>query len=201
MTKFCKYCNQNKPVDRFEKRYNKCKDCQNKSRLLRTPAPEGHKICNICLIDKDIGCFSVSRNKQLGRMNACKECSNKKRNSFNYNKPVDGNRTCPKCNRNKHVSEFHKGRTNKTGLSIYCKMCDLLRKYKLSIEQYELLQQEQQYKCAICGSQGKLFIDHNHSTNNIRGLLCMGCNTAIGSFKDNINILYSAIEYIKRNSK
>jgi len=61
--------------------------------------------------------------------------------------------------------------------------------------------------CAICGihhtiiheKTGKaLHVDHCHTTGKVRGLLCFTCNSAIGKFKDNIDIIQSAIIYLKQ---
>lgn len=43
----------------------------------------------------------------------------------------------------------------------------------------------------------ELYIDHDHNTNKVRGLLCSNCNTALGKFKDDILILEEAIRYLK----
>lgn len=40
-------------------------------------------------------------------------------------------------------------------------------------------------------------IDHCHATGNVRGLLCMACNSMLGYAKDNIQTLSSAIQYLK----
>jgi hypothetical protein len=75
--------------------------------------------------------------------------------------------------------------------------------------------EEQQNKCAICFRPetriftqrtperemkvAKLCIDHCHDTGKVRGLLCHDCNTSLGKFKDDIQILQSAIEYLKKH--
>lgn len=43
----------------------------------------------------------------------------------------------------------------------------------------------------------KLCVDHNHNTGNVRSLLCMSCNTGIGKFKDNIELIEAALNYLK----
>jgi len=58
--------------------------------------------------------------------------------------------------------------------------------------------------CKICKiHQSKLksalHIDHNHSTNKIRGLLCNKCNQGLGLFNDNIILLTNSINYLKKN--
>ena len=59
--------------------------------------------------------------------------------------------------------------------------------------------------CAICSGkqvQSKnrsLAVDHCHKTNKVRGLLCIECNVGIGKFQDNLQLLISAIKYLKAN--
>jgi hypothetical protein len=54
--------------------------------------------------------------------------------------------------------------------------------------------------CAICRCRPELkkrfCFDHDHKTNQIRGLLCTRCNAGIGYFRDNTNALYSAVRYL-----
>lgn len=38
--------------------------------------------------------------------------------------------------------------------------------------------------CEVCGSGGRIGVDHNHETGLVRGFLCTGCNVAIGMVKD-----------------
>ena len=54
--------------------------------------------------------------------------------------------------------------------------------------------------CEVCNiliSGKTLCIDHSHSSNMIRGILCKNCNSAVGHFMDSPKIINSAIEYIK----
>lgn len=45
----------------------------------------------------------------------------------------------------------------------------------------------------------RLAIDHDHITNQVRGLLCSKCNALLGMAGDNTEILFSAIEYLESN--
>jgi hypothetical protein len=75
--------------------------------------------------------------------------------------------------------------------------------YGITIDEYDSMVAAQGGGCAICGGQnwsGKsLSIDHNHNTNKVRGLLCNNCNTAIGLLGERIEVLASAINYLKEN--
>ena len=85
------------------------------------------------------------------------------------------------------------------------------RKYQMGkrygITWEEVLQKHEQQNgcCAICRipiplltEKCKAYIDHNHNTGIIRGILCHSCNKLIGFSKENVNILSTAIEYLKK---
>lgn len=73
----------------------------------------------------------------------------------------------------------------------------LKHKYNLSIEQFEQMKKKQDYKCAICKQEVALVVDHDHKTNNIRGLLCKKCNLGLGHFNDEISRLKNAVNYME----
>ena len=76
-----------------------------------------------------------------------------------------------------------------------------LKRYGLTIEEYEEMVRKQNDRCAICEQPSfrDLDVDHDHSTNHVRGLLCVWCNRGLGHFKDNIEVMMKAIEYLKRS--
>lgn len=54
--------------------------------------------------------------------------------------------------------------------------------------------------CAICGNPTPaLEIDHNHTTGDVRELLCGLCNRGLGNFKDDPERLLKAVEYVRRH--
>lgn len=86
----------------------------------------------------------------------------------------------------------------------------LRRRYKMTEEEFSALAEAQNGRCAICrtespGSLGVWSIDHDHSCcpgkitcgKCVRGLLCTGCNTALGRLQDNIEILRAAVAYLE----
>jgi hypothetical protein len=75
----------------------------------------------------------------------------------------------------------------------------LHRKLGITREIYFELLEAQDWACAICRKipKTKLDTDHCHKTGKYRGMLCKGCNTALGKFKDNPALLERAIVYLK----
>ena len=83
----------------------------------------------------------------------------------------------------------------------------LTENYGIDEEEYNKILEKQVGLCAICGSDSprrkgskNFAVDHNHTTMEVRGLLCHPCNVMIGLAKDDIEVLEKAIEYLK-NSK
>ena len=83
----------------------------------------------------------------------------------------------------------------------------LKRYHGITIEIYDEIFKKQDGRCAICSgmqiskTRKNLAIDHCHTDNNIRGLLCDSCNLLLGSAKDNIDILRRAIDYLEKAKK
>jgi hypothetical protein len=76
------------------------------------------------------------------------------------------------------------------------------RRYKLSNAQYDAMVAQQGGLCAVCSQpptmKGTLFVDHDHATGVIRGLLCGKCNTGIGMLGDSLDAIKRAARYLKR---
>jgi hypothetical protein len=75
----------------------------------------------------------------------------------------------------------------------------LRRTFGITQAGYEAILAMQGGGCAICGkSPGKisLHVDHDHATGEVRGLLCVGCNNALGQFRDDLSLLARASDYL-----
>lgn len=133
------------------------------------------KICTTCLEEKPMTAFHWHRKEKGIRRHACNTCrslTEKKRQQ----QPKDVKR-----------------RAN----------YQLVKKYNITQEAYDKKLAYQNYGCGICGqAQGvrKLAVDHCHATGKIRDLLCNSCNTALGSFKDNPELLNKAADYIRKHN-
>lgn len=66
---------------------------------------------------------------------------------------------------------------------------------------------EKFFICPICKKSSipyvtaNLVIDHDHDTGNAREWICDSCNTGLGRFKDNIELMQEAINYLKKHAK
>lgn len=83
-------------------------------------------------------------------------------------------------------------------------------KYGVSPDEFEMMVEGQGGACAICGNyetrgSGVLSVDHNRAhcqgENScgrcVRGLLCNRCNSSIGRFEDDPDLLRKAAEYLE----
>ena len=89
------------------------------------------------------------------------------------------------------------------------------RTYGVSFEDLNRLLEAQKGRCGICGTYWKdcpapkasryeavfvqhLYVDHDHATGKVRGLLCNLCNIAIAYLKDDVRIIEAAKAYIEK---
>jgi hypothetical protein len=126
-------------------------------------------------------------------------------------------KTCKKCKQTKPISEFYPYHAySQDGYNPWCKECKrqeardyravhpgkmrdlrLQREYGITLAMYEEMYIEQEGNCSICGTHyDKLMVDHSHITNDIRGLLCNPCNTAIGLIHEDTSLLQRILIYL-----
>ena len=135
---------------------------------------------------------------------------------------------CSKCGEPREIKLFCFRKSSAKGKILYeswCKLCkaqsarkwfhdnaersnhnrrkwNFKRNFGISIEEYDIILERQNGRCAICGygkgdSTGKrLAVDHNHKTGNVRGLLCGSCNNGLGRFKDDPDVMQRAVSYL-----
>lgn len=71
------------------------------------------------------------------------------------------------------------------------------RLYGVSISEIEQMFYKQGNVCAICLKHRPLSVDHDHVTGKIRAGLCRDCNLGLGFFKDSLDCLKAALDYLK----
>lgn len=77
-----------------------------------------------------------------------------------------------------------------------------LARFGLTVEDYDRLLDEQDGRCAVCFAPPKpnraLAVDHDHQTQQVRGLLCTRCNVALGLLDDDLDRIALLMEYVLR---
>lgn len=184
----CRLCNA---AAQGERRKNRCPE--EKAATERFNFEEGQKakvigakkVCHACKTDKPAMDFYLTRGNKGGLAHECKPCSYARAQTWRLDNRI-GERNRPRRRR------------------------DYLRdQYDLTEAKLATMLASQAGKCAICevllipGNRGTdaLHIDHDHKTGVIRELLCHGCNTALGKFKDSEEVLRRAIEYLKKHKQ
>jgi protein tyrosine/serine phosphatase len=128
---------------------------------------------------------------------------------------------CKTCGQLKEEIEFYRNKNSKSGFTSSCRACikekvkqrnrqpsseeqkiwDRRRKLKtfgLTTQDYMNMYSEQKGCCAICKEPKEILcVDHCHTTNRVRGLLCNNCNFALGLLKDSPEVIKNALEYLQ----
>ena len=133
-------------------------------------------------------------------------------------------KTCCECKIEKTLDQFNNHAGRKDGKQTFCRECNNARgdkyykaanrrrqhlkdTYGITLEFYDRMLQDQGNSCAICksstpgGKYNRFFVDHCHDTDQVRGLLCYGCNIGLGHFNDDIEALEAAAKYLDMGSE
>ena len=133
---------------------------------------------------------------------------------------------CTRCKTEKSEEEFSRDRSRPDGLDARCRVCKnemnttwrranpeeakrrvreaqrsrRMRDLGITQEEYDDLLERQGGSCAICSTPpvepARLAIDHDHTTGEVRGLLCIPCNLAIGNLQDDPTLVLRAADYL-----
>jgi hypothetical protein len=149
----------------------------------------------------------------------CQECSVEIARSRGGPNP----QYCPKCRqkrRNRTIAtklgHLRYEEKTYTERRIAHRRWNLEARYGVTLEVCEMLAASQDYRCALCGVPEAslppiktkwrteyprhLHLDHCHSTNRVRALLCPACNKGLGSFRDNVAVIRRAANYLEAHA-
>ncbi len=145
-----------------------------------------NKVCKKCGLEKPSSDFYKEKRVKDGLSARCKSCCREDAKEVFRRDPEPYRRRA----REAHTYASRRERT-------------LREKYNMTVADYDELFEKQKGCCAICGTTDSghnvtnhLLVDHDHSTGKVRGLLCSSCNLGIGKFKDDTNLLATAINYL-----
>ena len=150
---------------------------------------EETKACKVCSAEQPITEFAriwSNKGQKYYRRHQCKSCERKRTLQYHHENRESVIR--------RHSSQ------------------QILAKYGLSNEQYEMMLTAQGGVCAICKSKcatgRKLSVDHDHTCcpgknscgKCVRALLCTRCNMGLGLFKDALELLSRATNYLRTHN-
>jgi hypothetical protein len=176
------------------------------------------KRCPDCDRVLDQSAFGTNKAARDGLSHYCRKCTRARNTAYyarrrqaagkRYEPRVlhpEGHKRCAECREVKRVDEFHRAKSQAGGYSPYCKPCRarresdarFLREYGLSREALRELIESQGGVCAVCRERPAEHVDHDHVFGQVRGVLCFSCNAALGQFRDRVDLLQAAIDYLE----
>src|SRR3989338_7989341 len=120
---------------------------------------------------------------------------------------------CNVCHKLKKTTDFAKNQNAKNNRSVRrpsCKDCRVkMEGIGVSrINRVKWLKKKphnKPFECPICkkrtiaGVTSKVVLEHDHRTGKPGGWICDSCNTGLGRFKDDVELLKSAMKFLKKN--
>lgn len=203
--KTCHVCKVAKPLDEFHK---------------SSKSPDGRQYrCKPCAI-------SAARQRALDNPDAKKEADRKYRQTDKYKASRKERREGPQRDRileqkreswyRNHESNLGKLRQRQTDPEFRARARARYAKwrkenprghrkwalqyfYGITLEEWDALVLRQEGRCAICQQPAELVVDHCHTSSKVRELLCGGCNSGLGHFKDDPVRLRAAASYLEQH--
>ena len=174
---------------------------------MATLQDNGYFYCKACgRDDLTRADYYVDNSKKYGLSNLCKRCESERTKKPKHDHYMRSERHQQSLRRQSKRRYYLKNKEDMMIKSRAYKRQNpgkmrkylLKRKYKLTPEEVVAMIEEQEGCCAICGLYRgeKLVIDHNHTTGKVRALLCTGCNTGLGLFGDDEELLNKARSYL-----
>jgi len=158
---------------------------------------EGFKKCSKCGTIKPLLRFCRQRkkhNRLQYYFTECRDCNRKRVEQYKINNPEKAREVGRRAGK-----KYGNKPENKT--KTYWRR--LLNSYGITQTKYNELFKIQNGKCKICNTpqekcpHRRLCVDPNHDTGQIRGLLCLNCNFAVGYLKNSAELCLSAANYCK----
>ncbi len=125
----------------------------------------------------------------------CKPCHNVYTAARDAANPEDVKARMKRHNAKRYQREDYRERSLESA-----RRSKLKNRYGLTPDEYDEMFEAQSGRCAICGSppEGKrLSVDHDHQTDEVRGLLCQPCNLVLGSVEALLLRCPEAFERVK----
>ena len=151
------------------------------------------KRCSHCKETKTLDQFYKAAKGSKGRHSYCNPCQTIRQREWRAKNPEKSRKRSREAN--KRLRALHPERYRDSQLRSL---------YGIGVAEWQEMHDAQNGVCLICaeppGKSGRaknLHVDHCHETGRVRGLLCTRCNTALGLFRDNPDLLRLATAYLE----
>lgn len=179
MEKPCARCGVNPRNSTLKSYCIDCKRALHRESMERTGGKKPQEKCSRCY-----GPRGASRHASY-----CKEC-------WRAYREERAAKPCARCGKDRSVT--------RDNLHAWCPTCTadarLEREYGMTRADFDELLARQSGQCAICYGQPDKrgwHVDHDHSTGEVRGILCGPCNNGLGHFRDSPYLMRNAIDYLE----
>jgi hypothetical protein len=157
------------------------------------------KVCASCNEEKASEFFHKKKKSKDGLHNYCKYCTASK------------NKKWYECNKEQHAASCaswysrNKEKANRLSTEWHYQ-----NRYGISYDDFLKRMEDQQNLCAVCNttlslgsykSASRAVLDHCHSSNNLRSVLCNACNSGLGHFRDKPELLEKAANYLRKHNQ
>lgn len=114
-----------------------------------------------------------------------------------------GEKWCFQCRAWKPGFGFAVDRSRRGGRTSRCRPCvstaSTASRYGMTVEGLAAFRATHGDRCGICAAREALYVDHDHRTGAVRGLLCPKCNSAIGLLDESPERFAAALAYLEKH--
>jgi hypothetical protein len=160
------------------------------------------KTCNKCGVAQPLENFYKSPGMRDSRRGDCKDCNLKAKQERYLADPAAAKARVKRWQQAnaEQVNANQRRRRSMPEAKLRERAGHLMRKYGMTLEQYDTMLEAQGGGCFICGRPPRedisLHVDHDHSTGKVRGILCFCCNNALADFQEDPELLKKAASYV-----
>lgn len=166
---------------------------------------QGLRQCRSCEQVLPVSSFHKQHRNRHGLRLTCKDCTTQSNRLYDHKARANdeliawgdalhaaGLRVCKACGHEGPIGDFFTHPNYRHGYDSRCKACAIGSRYGLTGPEYRAMPST----CEICDTVEDLVVDHCHETGKVRGTLCRRCNSALGMFQDNPDILERGRMYL-----
>ena len=159
------------------------------------------KECMKCGVVKPLDDFYRSAGMRDGHRNDCKQCNLEEKRQRYIADPAAVKARVKRWQQEnpERLNAYRRARRREPEVKKRERAGHLMRKFGITLDQYETMLEAQGGVCAICGRAPRdisLHVDHDHSTGQIRALLCFPCNNALADLQEDPGVVRKAAAYL-----